>query len=162
MNKSKNNNADSEDLKKKLKPTQEEILNGINLKSIEKESLDRVFLLLSELQDQPSSDEDNKQKKYLMEIEKKANQKKMKMIIKTGSNNGSKNGSPKKEKKYKEDDSKGSPGNSASTIDDHKNKIGVKAIRKVLKKLEQEVPKDEIHLMIWVFFLIKIFLKFFF
>jgi len=28
-------------------------------------------------------------------------------------------------------------------------KIGVKAIRKILKRLEQEVPKDEIQMMVW-------------
>lgn len=136
--------------KKKPKQTQEEILNAIQLKSIEKDCLDRVFKLLCELQDQPSSDDDNKQKKYLMEIEKRANQKKMKLQIKDKPSGGSNASSPiKTEKRYKEDENnKLSPG--GSTMDDSGKKVGVKAVRKILKKLEQEVAKEEMQLMIWV------------
>jgi hypothetical protein len=148
----KNHNAD-----KKIKMTQEEYLKSIQLKSIEKDCLDRVFTLLCELQEQPSSDDDNKQKKYLMEIEKRANQKKMRIIKdkdkykdKDGIK-GSKN-SPKIEKRYKEDENmiKSQGNESKNSL----KKIGVKAIRKILKKLEQEVPKDEIEMMIWVKILI--------
>jgi hypothetical protein len=138
---------------KNIKMTQEDYLNSIQLKSIEKDCLDRVFKLLCELQEQPSSDDDNKQKKYLMEIEKKANQKKMKIIKdkdkdKENTKN-SKNSPIKNEKKrYKEDEnnsnSQGNESNNSS------KKIGIKAVRKILKKLEQEVPKEEIQMMIWV------------
>jgi hypothetical protein len=132
------------------KQTHEEKLNSIQLKSIEKDCLDRVFKLLCELQDQPSSDDDNVQKKYLMEIEKKANQKKMKLEVKDKSSCVSSNISPaRKEKKYIEDENnKLSPG--GSNMDDRMKKVGIKAVRKILKKLEQEIPKDEMQLMIWV------------
>jgi len=152
MNRSKAFKSDN-DNKKSPKLTQEEILNQIQLKSIEKDCLDRVFKLLCELQDQPSSDDDNKQKKYLMDIEKRANQKKMKLVLNKDKNkfSGSPNSSPTKiEKRYKEDEN-----NSNENIANEKSKrIGVKAVRKILKKLEQEVPKEEIDLMVWVLILI--------
>jgi hypothetical protein len=135
---------------KNTKMTQEDYLNAIQLKSIEKDCLDRVFKLLCELQEQPSSDDDNKQKKYLMEIEKKANQKKMKIAKDKEKENtkNSKNSQIKNEKKYKEDEKiSNSQGNEANNLF---KKIGVKAVRKILKKLEQEVPKEEIQMMIWV------------
>lgn len=151
MEKSKLMKGENNDIKKKPKPTQEEILNAIQLKSIEKDCLDRVFKLLCELQDQPSSDDDNNQKKYLMEIEKKANQKKMKLVIKDKPAGRTSTSSPiKKEKRYKEDENnKQSPG--GSDKEETGKKVGVKAVRKILKKLEQEVPKEEMHMMIWVF-----------
>ena len=142
----KNSLAAEVEEKKKLKMSQEDILNSIQLKSIEKDCLVRVFELLCELQEQPSSDDDNKQKRYLMEIEKRANQKKMKIIKNTDKN--PKNSHVKVEKRYKEDDDiKNAAGN---TSENNNKKIGTKAIRKILKKLEQEVSKDEIQMMIWV------------
>lgn len=150
MEKTKHSKSESNEINKKPKKTQEEILNSIQLKSIEKDCLDRVFKLLCELEDQPSSDDDNKQKKYLMEIEKRANQKKMKLVIKDKASAGSPNTSPlKKEKRYKEDENtKNSPNGNA--VEETGKKIGVKAVRKILKKLEQEVPKEEMHKMVWV------------
>ena len=142
------NKSDNTDQKRNGKQTQEDVLNAIQLKSIEKDCLDRVFKLLCELQDQPSSDDDNKQKKYLMEIEKRANQKKMKLVIRDKSA-GFSNSPVKKEKRYKEDENnKQMPG--GSDVEDADVKIGVKAVRKILKRLDQEVSKDEIQLMIWV------------
>ena len=124
-------------------------MNAIQLKSIEKGCLDRVFKLLCELQDQPSSDDDNKQKKYLMEIEKKANQKKMKLAIKDKDSRGSPSNSPiKKEKRYKEDENnKQSP---LCIVVDRDKKVGVKAVRKTMTTLEQEVLKEEVQMLIWV------------
>ena len=143
----KNSLAAEVEEKKKLKMSQEDILQSIQLKSIEKDCLDRVFTLLCELQEQPSSDDDNKQKRYLMEIEKRANQKKMKII--KDKNKSQKNNSPVKvEKRYKEDDNMMNAGGNES--ENKGKKIGIKAVRKILKKLEQEVPKDEIQMMIWV------------
>ena len=151
MEKSKHIKDESTENKKKPKQTQEEILNSIQLKSIEKDCLDRVFKLLAELEDQPSSDDDNKQKKYLMEIEKRANQKKMKLVIRDKASSGNPNSSPLKEKRYKEDENnKQSPGGSAA-VDETGKKIGVKAVRKILKKLDQEIPKEEMQMMVWVF-----------
>jgi len=133
---------------KNSKMTQEDYLNSIQLKSIEKDCLDRVFKLLCELQEQPSSDDDNKKKRYLMEIEKRANQKKMKIVKDKDATKNSKNSPIKKEKRYKEDENMmNSQGNES---ENSTKKIGVKAVRKILKKLEQEVPKDEIQMMIWV------------
>lgn len=154
------NKAETNEQKKKAKQTQEDILSAIQLKSIEKDCLDRVFKLLCELQEQPSSDDDNKQKKYLMEIEKRANQKKMKLVIKDKPTVANHSNSPKKEKRYKEDEnSKQAPGGGA--VEDVDRKVGVKAVRKILKKLEQEVVKDEMQLMIWVFLIIvKLFILF--
>ena len=142
----KNNLAAEVEAKKKLKMSQEDILTSIQLKSIEKDCLDRVFKLFCELQEQPSSDDDNKQKRYLMEIEKRANQKKMKII--KNKNKNLKNSPVIEEKRYNEDeDIKNIGGNESK----NKNKkIGTKAVRKILKKLEQEVSKDEIQMMIWV------------
>jgi len=152
MEKSKNNKSENSEFNKKPKKTQEELLTAIQLKSIEKDCLDRVFKLLCELQDQPSSDDDNKQKKYLMEIEKRANQKKMKLAIKDKTSSGSHNSSPiKKEKRYKEDENSKNSSN-GNTVDESCKKVGVKAVRKILKRLEQEVPKEEMHMMIWVLF----------
>ena len=48
------------------------------MKSIEKEYLDRVFNRLSELQEELSSEDNSKEKKYLTEISKYANMKKLK------------------------------------------------------------------------------------
>ena len=132
---------------KNSKMTQEEYLNSIQLKSIEKDCLDRVFKLLCELQEQPSSDDDNKQKRYLMEIEKRANQKKMTIIKNKDHTKSSKNSPMKKEKRYKEDENMNGQGNENECAT---KKIGVKAVRKILKRLEQEVPKDEIQMMVWV------------
>lgn len=151
MEKSKNsqNEADS---KKKTNQSQDALINAIQLKSLEKDCLDRVFKMLCELQEQPSSDDDNSQKKYLMEIQKRANQKKMKLNLKIKSQIGNRNSSsspPKTEKKYKEDEI-GKKGEAYNAIDDSAKKIGVKAVRKILKKLNQDVSKDEMQMMIWV------------
>ncbi len=148
MEKSKSAKLDNNDIKKITKPTQEEILNQISLKSIEKDCLDRVYKLLCELQEQPSSDDDNKQKKYLLDIEKKANQKKMKLVLNKDKNKTSKSRIII-EKRYKEEENNPN----GSTIGDNVKRIGVKAVRKILKKLEQEVPKEEMQLMIWVILL---------
>lgn len=155
MEKSKHSKGESSENNKLQKKTQEEKLNAIQLKSIERDCLDRVYKLLCELEDQPSSDDDNKQKKYLMEIEKKANQKKMKLVIKNKASSGSSsNSSPlKNENRFKEDENnnnKNSPGGRA--VDEYGKKVGVKAVRKILKKLEQELPKEEMHMMVWVIF----------
>ncbi len=147
MNKSENNER-----KQKGKQSQEDILNAIQLKSIEKDCLDRVFKLLCELQEQPSSDDDNKQKRYLMEIEKRANQKKMKLVIRDKPAAGGHSISPpKKEKRYKEDENNKQAASGSNAVEDNDRKIGIKAVRKILKQLEQDVHKDEMEMMVWVF-----------
>lgn len=135
--------------KKKLKMTQDEYLAQIPIKSIEKDCLDRVFKMLSGLQDEASSDEESAQKKYKKGIEARANEKKMKVTV---SNFVSKTSqvSLKHEKKYKEDEK--SQVQQQKKEEDHqekKGRVGVKAIRKVLRTLCDAFPKDEMDMMIW-------------
>ena len=110
------------------------------------------------LQQEASSDEDSKQKKYLSEIQKKASVKKMKMN--TFTNTGYK--SPifpgiKIEKKFKEDEPKNNSAlmKNAPIVEEPKKRIGIKAIRKIIRFLKQEISKEEVDLMIWVFFILK-------
>jgi len=135
---------------KKQKLTQEEILSQIVIKSLEKDCLDRVFNLLNGLQDEESSDEDSAQKIYKKQIETKANQKKMKIspssyVSKTMQN--TKNSG----KNYREDEEKAfnAQGKLDNEIHDKKGKISVKAIRKILRTLCNEYPKDEMDAMVW-------------
>jgi Ca2+-binding EF-hand superfamily protein len=133
---------------KKAKMTQEEQLSLIQIKSIEKDCLDRVFKLLSDLQEEESSDEDSAQKIYKKQIESKANQKKMKISI---SNYVSKTemSSTKKatNKKFMEDDGYNAQGEEDSR--EKKGRLSVKAVRKILRNLCEEYPKDEMNSMIW-------------
>lgn len=82
----------------------------------------------------------------------------MKMNIFKNNNYGAKKfSSPKKERKYKEDDSNSkinnvTPSSKASgIIEEPKKKVGVKAIRKIIRLLNQEISKEEMELMIWVY-----------
>ena len=54
----------------------EESLSGISIHQSEKENLDRVFDILYSLENELSSDEDQVSKKYLKEINEKADKKK--------------------------------------------------------------------------------------
>jgi Ca2+-binding EF-hand superfamily protein len=134
---------------KKLKVTQDEYLSTIEIKSIERDCLERVFKLLSELQEQPSSDEESVQKKYKRDIECKANEKKMKLNIsnkfvsKTSQTTTKNKNFLEDERKYiapkkKEEDKK-----------EDTRTVGLKGIRKVLRTLCSEFPKEEMEMMIW-------------
>lgn len=68
-------------MKAKVKRTNDELLQTIQIKSIEKESLDRVFDQLTILEQEESSDDDSLEKQYLKNISEKANQKKMKLKL---------------------------------------------------------------------------------
>lgn len=68
-------------MKAKIKRTNDELLQSIQIKSIEKESLDRVFDQLTILEQEESSDDDSVEKQYLKHINEKANQKKMKLKL---------------------------------------------------------------------------------
>lgn len=141
------------DLTDKPKTMQEEILSKVQLKSIEKECLDRVFNRLCSLQEEPSSDEDSKQKKYLTEIQKKASLKKMKMNTFNNTNFKSRIFPPSKaDKKFKEDEPRNNSGliKNAPVVEEPRKRIGVKAIRKIIRFLRQEISKEEMDLMIWV------------
>lgn len=133
---------------------QEETLSKVQLKSIEKDCLDTVFNRLCSLQEEPSSDEDSKQKKYLTDIQKKAAMKKMKLNSFNNTNYKSTIfSSTKPVKKFKEDEPKNNSAmiKNAPAVEEPKKKIGVKAIRKIIRFLKQEISMEEMDLMIWVF-----------
>jgi Ca2+-binding EF-hand superfamily protein len=132
---------------KKIKLTQDEQLKEVEIKSIEKERLDRVFERLSLLQEEPSSDENSKQKIYRKQIESKANQKKMKISLNNNLNKSSTASlNQKPTKPFKEDDEKAQ---NEINLHEKTRKISVKAVRKILKKLCSEYPKDEMEMMVW-------------
>jgi hypothetical protein len=159
MEKMKQNKSNEEThSKKKPKMTQDEELAQIQIKSIEKDCLDRVFVMLSEMQNLPSSDEETTQKKYKKEIEAKANEKKMK--VSTSNFVPKMSLSTKKTKKtFKEDETLSkSPSNNSNTLgmtgkkdenNEKKGKIGIKGVRKILRKLCEEYIKEEMEMMIW-------------
>ena len=64
--------------KERLKHTEKENLAKIELKQSEKMRLEYVFNQLCELEQEKSSDDDSKSKKYLREINAKAKKKQMK------------------------------------------------------------------------------------
>jgi Ca2+-binding EF-hand superfamily protein len=132
---------------KKAKLTQEEQLSMIQIKSIEKDCLDRVFRLLSDLQEEESSDEESAQKIYKKQIESKANQKKMKITVSNyvSKTNMSSTSTKKVMKSFKEDEDKGLHDEAR----ENKGHIGVKAVRKILRTLCEEYPKEEMNSMIW-------------
>ncbi len=142
MDKSNDNKSDMNPVRnKKLKMTQEEYLSTIELKSIERDCLDRVFKLLADLQEQPSSDDDSTQKKYQREIETKANEKKMKLnVSKYMAKSGNK--TVRNDKKFAEDKKE-------ENIPNENRKVGIKSIRKILRTLCHEYPKEEMEMMIW-------------
>lgn len=147
---------------KKLSP--DERLQREEINPIEQDCLKRVFERLSNLEKLPSSDEDSKTKQYKKMIELKANEKKMKLEFKQKNASSFLNDSKKMKspKKYKEDDhehSTGKKNNNKNNNDEDMQKslldtkIGIKAIRKILKILgvgPEHISKEEMQLMIWV------------
>lgn len=122
-------------IKSNKKFTNDEFLSTVEIKSIEKESLDRVFEQLTLLEKEESSDDDSQEKQYLKNIHEKAEKKKMKVDT---------NKKVKKEEKKIEVEEK--------EEQQHKflnNKFGKKALRKILRPLINQNMKDEIDLMIW-------------
>jgi hypothetical protein len=140
-----NSHKEDSQFKRKVKITEDEELSKINIKSIEKECLDRVYNFLCSMQNELSSDEDSKQKKYKKEIEQKANEKKMKIETSNYLSKISQTTGKKTKKNYKEDEFKNPEEESTSK----KGKIGPKAIRKVLRTLCDQYMKEEMDMMIW-------------
>lgn len=129
--------------------TEDEELAKINIKSIEKDCLDRVFNYLCSMQNELSSDEDSKQKKYKREIEAKANEKKMKIETSHFISKISQS-TTKKSKKYEEDDKQSHQKKiEDEELSEKKGRIGTKAIRKVLRTLCDHYMKEEMDMMIW-------------
>lgn len=116
--------------------------------------MERVFDRLCELQEELSSDDNSKEKKYLTEISKKASMKKMKKDVFTNKaySSTTKFGSFKVDKKFKEEDPKGNSLNSkiSANNEEPRKRIGMKAIRKIIRQLNEEISPEEIQLMIWV------------
>ena len=96
----------------------------ISQKPIEQKRLDIVFDSLIKLENEPSSDEDSLEKKYLKEVEQNAKEKKM--------FNFNKNNNKKNQKVYH-------------------NKISQKGLRKMLRKysINKKYSPEEIEQMIW-------------
>ena len=128
--------------KESQKRTEEENLKKINLQQSEKIRLNYVFNQLCELENEKSSDDDSKSKKYLQNINKKAKEKQMKFtkgVIK--SKLGKMNKKNYKNKDDEDEDEKGKK--------EPKKKFSQKALRKVIRKFCNEFAKDELDNMIW-------------
>ena len=125
-------------------------VKNIDLKPIEKKRLDIVYDELSKLEQEPSSDEDSLTKKYLKEVEKNANLKKMnkseftykekKNIKKEKNKKNSKKINELKEEKEDSDTQNKKP----------EIKISQKGLRKMLRLYtNKKYPPEEIEQMIW-------------
>ncbi len=125
-------------------------VKNIDLKPIEKKRLDIVYEELSKLEQEPSSDEDSLTKKYLKEVEKNANLKKMNKSEFTYKEN--KNIKKEKNKKnnkrlneLKEEKEDSDTQNKKPEI-----KISQKGLRKMLRLYtNKKYPPEEIEQMIW-------------
>lgn len=100
--------------------------------------------LMCNVENEASSDEDSKEKVFKKMIEKKANEKKMKLTFKK-----SEEKQKPKVKQFKEE--KGLDMDEAELAACAKAKrVGAKAIRKILRKQNAvDYPKDQMNLMIW-------------
>ena len=128
--------------KDRQKHTEEENLKKIELQQSEKIRLNFVFNQLCELENEKSSDDDSKSKKYLREINEKAKKKQM----------------PKTKGKFKSKleklDKKNYKGKNEEEAEPKekkppKKKFSQKALRKIIRKLCKEFAKDELDNMIW-------------
>lgn len=143
----------------------EEEYNNLEIKNQEKLYLHNAFNYLCELENEPSSDDNSKEKIYQRKIEANVQKKKMNLQFnypKKKTNNNSTMKSNKKTKNFKEDEPKDWDDNPGEEVNpdlykDPQNeeeklkhkKFGVKAIRKVFHKLTKNLNKNEIKLMIW-------------
>jgi hypothetical protein len=109
------------------------------------------MVVIFNLEKEQSSDDESLNKKYLKEIEAKANTKKMEQIKSTFVSKTITN-SKKGEKKYKEDDGSQSPTKPKQVEEEkqEKGKFGIKAIRKILRKLKSKLTKKDMQSMLWV------------
>ena len=128
--------------KESQKRTEEENLKKINHQQSEKIRLNYVFNQLCELENEKSSDDDSKSKKYLQNINKKAKEKQMKFtkgVIKSKLGKMNKKNYKNKDDEDEDEKEKKEP----------KKKFSQKALRKVIRKLCNEFAKDELDNMIW-------------
>ena len=129
--------------KERLKHTEKENLAKIELKQSEKMRLEYVFNQLCELEQEKSSDDDSKSKKYLREINAKAKKKQMKFG--KSKFKGKLETQNKKNYKMKDEEDIITKNDSKSS----KKKFSRKALRKIIRKLCNEFAKDELDYMIW-------------
>jgi calmodulin len=128
--------------KERQKHTEEENLKKIDLQQSEKIRLNYVFNQLCELENEKSSDDGSKSKKYLREINEKAKKKKT-----IDSKTTFKGKTEKlKKKNYKNKDEEDMEQESKKQ---KKKKFSKKALRKIIRKLCNEFAKDELDNMIW-------------
>ena len=128
--------------KERQKHTEEENLKKIELQQSEKIRLNYVFNQLCELENEKSSDDDSKSKKYLREINEKAKKKQMKLP--KSKFKGKLETKTKKSYKNKDDEDEEKKEKKPS-----KRKFSQKALRKIIRKLCNEFAKDELNNMIW-------------
>ena len=128
--------------KERQKHTEEENLKNIQLQQNEKIRLDYVFNQLCELENEKSSDDDSKSKKYLRKIYERAKKKQMKFP--KSKFKGKLETQTKKNYKIKDDVDMGKKEKKTS-----KRKFSKKALRKIIRKLCNEFVKDELDYMIW-------------
>jgi Ca2+-binding EF-hand superfamily protein len=131
-------------------------VKNIELKQIEQQSIKRVYDLLINLEEEPSSDEDSVKKKYLREINSKANQKRMSVETHKNSfmvkeQNQSQLYSSMNYQNSKISSDANLVKDTNFTVNKKDIKISQKALRKILRKLIslEKLPKDEIDTMIW-------------
>ena len=128
--------------KERQKRTEEENLKKIELQQSEKIRLNYVFNQLCELENEKSSDDDSKSKKYLRAINEKAKKKQMKIEKPKYKSNFEKANKKKYKNKDEEDEEE-------KEKKPPKKKFSQKALRKVIRKLCNEFAKDELDNMIW-------------
>ena len=152
MEQSQNNNGQQGQKEEEKKPgrrqkeTQEQKLAKIEIKSSEQVRLNAVFDQFCAYEEEPSSDEDSKEKLYKKKIEERANAKKMKQPKSTFVSQTMKKTQKKTAKKFKEDDDEQEQKEKEKA---HKRKFSFKALRKTIRNLCDEYAKDEIEQMIW-------------
>ena len=128
--------------KERLKHTEEENLQKVQLQQSEKIRLNYVFNQLCELEQEKSSDDDSKSKKYLREINEKAEKKRMK--FEKSKFRGKLEAKNKKNYKMKDDEDMEEKKEKKSN-----KRFSRKALRKIIRKLCNEFAKDELDYMIW-------------
>jgi Ca2+-binding EF-hand superfamily protein len=143
------NNSDKDKIKEqnnekkqRQKETEEERLKKIELQQSEKLRLRFVFDKLCALEEEKSSDDDSKSKKYLKDINEKAKQKQMKFPKVKYKSKLQKINS----KSYKVKDEEDEEFKEKKTP---KKKFSQKALRKVIRTLCHEFAKDELNNMVW-------------
>lgn len=128
---------------RKKKQYKEDELNSLEIKNKEKTYLHEAFNYLCELEQEPSSDDNSKEKIYKKKIEEQVKKKKMNFnnIVKK------KQVVKKVDKKNEQIDLYRDPQNEEEKL--KMKNFGEKGIRKVLHKLSKKMNKEEIKLMIW-------------